>query len=228
MTYTEDTIRHLIDKFMAGETSLEEEETIGKWLSTHPDVSEDLKDYQQMFAYFDDGMPQKKENNHRKWWVVLSAAASVALILTLAIPALRNYQHAETSSSLAYQEKKDLQNKSKDKQESNIEKEEKTDSLAIPSLEINGNRINVKSKRRRYHKYQNAPAPPTYLYAKAEKKVDSIMRTTREIDYLVDAQLKKQKEEEEDILNYIFQYIAKQEVEADSIIDRLSSQNMDE
>lgn len=227
MTYTEDTIRRLIDKFMAGETSLEEEESIGKWLSTHSDVSDDLKDYQQMFAYFNDGMP-RQENHHRKWWIVLSAAAILALLLTLAIPAQRSYHHSETSSPLAYQKKDNLHNKCKDMQENNIEKKEKTDSIDIPHPETNRNHMNVKSKRRRYHKYQNAPAPPTYLYAEAEKRVDSLMQTTKEVDYLVNAQLQKQKEEEEDILNYIFQYIAKQEIEADDIIDQLSSQYTDD
>lgn len=42
---------------MQGLTSIEEEEQISQWFAVHTDVSDDLKPYQQMFAYFDKGMP---------------------------------------------------------------------------------------------------------------------------------------------------------------------------
>ena len=53
----EKNIRLLIGKFMQGLTSIEEEERISQWFAAHADVSDDLKPYQQMFAYFDKGMP---------------------------------------------------------------------------------------------------------------------------------------------------------------------------
>lgn len=53
----EKNIRLLIGKFMQGLTSIEEEERISQWFAVHADVSDDLKPYQQMFAYFDKGMP---------------------------------------------------------------------------------------------------------------------------------------------------------------------------
>ena len=53
----EKNIRLLIGKFMQGLTSIEEEEQISQWFAVHADVSDDLKPYQQMFAYFDKGMP---------------------------------------------------------------------------------------------------------------------------------------------------------------------------
>lgn len=53
----EKNIRQLIGRFMQGLTSIEEEEQISQWLAVHTDVSDDLKPYQQMFAYFDKGMP---------------------------------------------------------------------------------------------------------------------------------------------------------------------------
>ncbi len=53
----EKNIRLLIGKFMQGLTSIEEEEQISQWFAVHADVSDDLKSYQQMFAYFDKGMP---------------------------------------------------------------------------------------------------------------------------------------------------------------------------
>ena len=57
MNEKEKDIRLLLDRFMAGETSLEEEVLLGEWFRQHPDVSDDLKEYQLMFGYFDEGMP---------------------------------------------------------------------------------------------------------------------------------------------------------------------------
>lgn len=53
----EKNIKQLIGRFMQGLTSIEEEEQISQWFAVHTDVSDDLKPYQQMFAYFDKGMP---------------------------------------------------------------------------------------------------------------------------------------------------------------------------
>lgn len=44
MNEKEKDIRQLLDRFMAGETSLEEETLLGEWFRLHPDVSDDLKE----------------------------------------------------------------------------------------------------------------------------------------------------------------------------------------
>ena len=87
MNEKEKDIRLLLDRFMAGETSLEEEALLGEWFRQHPDVSDDLKEYQLMFGYFDEGMPldyeaeNHVENAHpkaksrmRRLWLPLSLA----------------------------------------------------------------------------------------------------------------------------------------------------------
>ena len=61
MNEKEKDIRRLLDRFMAGETSLEEEALLGEWFRQHPNVSDDLKEYQMMFGYFDEGMPLEHE-----------------------------------------------------------------------------------------------------------------------------------------------------------------------
>lgn len=99
MNEKEKDIRLLLDRFMAGETSLEEEALLGEWFRQHPDVSDDLKEYQLMFGYFDEGMPldheaeEHVENAHpkakarmRRLWLPLSLAASIALLIGFAIP----------------------------------------------------------------------------------------------------------------------------------------------
>ena len=111
MNEKEKDIRLLLDRFMVGETSLEEEALIGEWFRKHPDVSDDLKEYQMMFGYFDEGMPlehepekpleheaEKCEENvvHPKTsmskarmcrlWLPISMAASIALLIAFAVP----------------------------------------------------------------------------------------------------------------------------------------------
>ena len=99
MNEKEKDIRLLLDRFMAGETSLEEEALLGEWFRQHPDVSDDLKEYQLMFGYFDEGMPldheaeEHVEDAHpktkarmRRLWLPLSLAASIALLIGFAIP----------------------------------------------------------------------------------------------------------------------------------------------
>ena len=61
MNEKEKDIRLLLNWFMAGETTLEEEALLGEWFRQHPNVSDDLKEYQMMFGYFDEGMPLEHE-----------------------------------------------------------------------------------------------------------------------------------------------------------------------
>ena len=89
--YTQQHIQDLLDKFMNGLTTLEEEATLGDYFRTH-EVPEEWEDYRQMFGYFDRGMegelitPQAQEQPFlrlmgRRWWGVAAAAAIAALII---------------------------------------------------------------------------------------------------------------------------------------------------
>lgn len=114
MNEKEKDIRLLLNWFMAGETTLEEEALLREWFRQHPDVSDDLKEYQMMFGYFDEGMPlehepekpleheaEKCEENvvhpktsrtsmskarMRRLWLPISMAASIALLIAFAVP----------------------------------------------------------------------------------------------------------------------------------------------
>ena len=55
----EQDIHRLIERFMAGLTSIEEERYIADYLRTH-EVDGDLLLYKRMFAWFDEGMPMKE------------------------------------------------------------------------------------------------------------------------------------------------------------------------
>lgn len=50
-------IQQLIDKYMDGKTTVDEEQLIARYFRTATDVPDSLKPYRDMFAYFDDGMP---------------------------------------------------------------------------------------------------------------------------------------------------------------------------
>ena len=89
--YSQQQIQDLLDKFMNGLTTLEEESALGDYFRTH-EVPEEWEDYRQMFGYFDRGMegelitPQEREQPFmrlmgRRWWGIAAAAAITALIV---------------------------------------------------------------------------------------------------------------------------------------------------
>lgn len=50
-------IQQLIDKYMNGQTTVDEEQLIVRYFRNATDVPDSLKPYRDMFAYFDEGMP---------------------------------------------------------------------------------------------------------------------------------------------------------------------------
>ena len=50
-------IQQLIDKYMNGQTTVDEEQLIARYFRSATDVPDSLKPYRDMFAYFDEGMP---------------------------------------------------------------------------------------------------------------------------------------------------------------------------
>lgn len=50
-------IQQFIDKYMNGQTTVDEEQLIARYFRNTTDVPDSLKPYRDMFAYFDDGMP---------------------------------------------------------------------------------------------------------------------------------------------------------------------------
>jgi hypothetical protein len=79
-------IAQLLSKFMAGETSLAEEQLLAQYFSTH-DVGEEWAEYKQMFALFDSGEVDIEVKTKPKLvalrWAVAAVAASALLLLAL-------------------------------------------------------------------------------------------------------------------------------------------------
>lgn len=80
-------IEELLERFMEGESSLDEERELGDWLRSH-EVNDDLKPYQRMFAAFDAGLPyipsaQPAATLPRRriaWWQWAAAAVLAGLL----------------------------------------------------------------------------------------------------------------------------------------------------
>lgn len=81
--FSQDQIEALLDKFMDGQTTLEEEAQLAEYFSSD-DVPEQWQDYRAMFNYFDRGMTRQDvppTGSRRIWWWTGAAAAAVAAIV---------------------------------------------------------------------------------------------------------------------------------------------------
>lgn len=54
--YSEKEIRRLLERFMSGETTIEEEDRLGDYFRTAHDIPAEWQEYKLMFGYFDSGM----------------------------------------------------------------------------------------------------------------------------------------------------------------------------
>ena len=93
--YSQQHIQDLLDKFMNGLTTLEEEAALGDYFRTHK-VPQEWEDYRQMFGYFDRGMegdlvpaeqhsPSLTRLVGRRWWGIAAAACITAGIVSTVV-----------------------------------------------------------------------------------------------------------------------------------------------
>ena len=199
MNEKEKDIRQLLDRFMAGETSLEEEALLGEWFRLHPDVSDDLKEYQMMFGYFDEGMPlDHQAENHvadahpkarmRRLWLPIGMAASIALLFVLAIPRIGRQTGHQDDSKMAQLDGRTTQ---EDTDSAAVHGEKSTDDdLSMPEkIKKSGDSLSPKTRKHKSGKYRQhlfTPAPPKLwiaqnivtdsLLAEPEKLADEHLR----------------------------------------------------
>ena len=201
MNEKEKDIRLLLDRFMAGETSLEEEALLGEWFRQHPDVSDDLKEYQMMFGYFDEGMPldheaeEHVENAHpkakarmRRLWLPIGMAASIALLFVLAIPRISQQPGLQENPKMA---QLDVRMNQEHTDSAAVHGEKSTDAdLTMPEkIKRSGDSLSPKTRKHKSGKYRQhlfTPAPPKLwiaqnivtdsLLAEPEKLTDEHLR----------------------------------------------------
>ena len=202
MNEKEKDIRLLLNRFMAGETTLEEEALLGEWFRQHPDVSDDLKEYQMMFGYFDEGMPldheaeEHVENAHpkakarmRRLWLPLSLAASIALLIGFAIPWVgRQTGHRDDSKMAQFEGRTPPE----DVDSVVVHEEKSTDAnLSMPEkIKKSGDSVSPKTrkhKQRQYRQHLFAPTPPK-LWIAQNIATDSLLA---EPEKLADAHLRE-------------------------------------
>lgn len=210
MNEKEKDIRLLLDRFMVGETSLEEEALIGEWFRKHPDVSDDLKEYQMMFGYFDEGMPldheaeEHVENAHpkakarmRRLWLPLSLAASIALLIGFAIPWVgRQTGHRDDSKMAQFEGRTPPE----DVDSVVVHEEKSTDAnLSMPEkIKKSGDSVSPKTrkhKQRQYRQHLFAPTPPK-LWIAQNIATDSLLA---EPEKLADAHLREMETEQNEM-----------------------------
>ena len=202
MNEKEKDIRLLLNRFMAGETTLEEEALLGEWFRQHSDVSDDLKEYQMMFGYFDEGMPldheaeKHVENAHpkakarmRRLWLPLSLAASIALLIGFAIPWIGRQTGHQDESKMAQLDGSTAQD---DADTAVVHKEKSTNAdLSMPEkVKKSGDFVSPqtrKHKQRKYRQHLFAPAPPK-LWIAQNIATDSLLA---EPEMLADAHLRE-------------------------------------
>jgi len=80
--YTKTFIQSLLDKYMEGATTLEEEDILHQYL-TRSDVPAEWEDYRLLFAEIDSMRPTEK--SRRRWWPWSIAAAVVAVLVVFAV-----------------------------------------------------------------------------------------------------------------------------------------------
>ena len=201
MNEKEKDIRLLLDRFMAGETSLEEEALLGEWFRQHPDVSDDLKEYQMMFGYFDEGMPlDHAAENHvedahpktkvrmRRLWLPIGMAASIALLFVLAIPRIGQQPGHQDDSKMTQLDGRTNQEHT---DSAAVHEEKSTDAdLSMPEkIKKSGDSVSPKTRKHKSGKYRQhlfTPAPPKLwiaqdivtesLLAEPEKLADEHLR----------------------------------------------------
>ena len=99
--YSQHHIKALLDKFMDGQTTVEEEALLADYFRSHDDVPAEWEDYRDMFAYFDRGMegdlvPTRRTAllTRRHWWGIAAAACiTAAIVVTAAL-------HGPTTTTL--------------------------------------------------------------------------------------------------------------------------------
>ena len=91
-TYSRHHIEALLDKFMAGETTIEEEAQLSDYFASASDVPAEWEDYRAMFGYIGRGLegdlvppsesrPSLVGQMGRRWWGIAAAACITAAVV---------------------------------------------------------------------------------------------------------------------------------------------------
>lgn len=191
----QEDLKILIDKFMSGTTTLDEEKALGDFFRRTEHLSAELEPYRDMFAYFDNGMtgePSGKPVSHTvpvrslRW--IAGIAAAVAVIFVAAY----QFMPGGTDETPVMQTSKSVVAQTTDsvvaRPDTISDKERQADEMP--------------AKRRVMRKYRFKPAPPEVLLADAEAMsvTDSVNVVAK---LLADIELMKVECEQQYMLNLV-------------------------
>ena len=155
--YTKDYIAKLLDKYMDGTSTLEDEDVLAEYFRGQ-DIPQEWADYQQLFQEIEAMKPQSKV---RKRWIGWSVAASVAvLFITMMWQQTRQPNTEQTSAVLT----------AKADTVSSSRVEQKTDTATFQKVQPQP--VQTKKRRLRKPKPTMTDIDKTYaLMAEAEQEV---------------------------------------------------------
>ena len=155
--YTKEYIAKLLDKYMDGTSTLEEEDILAEYFQGQ-DIPQEWADYQQLFQEIEAMKPQPKV---RKRWTGWSVAASVAVLFITMMWQQTEQPHTEQTSAILTAKADTV---------SCSQVEQKTDSATFQ--EVQPQPVQTKKRRLRKPKPTMTDIDKTYvLMAEAEQKV---------------------------------------------------------
>ena len=155
--YTKEYIAKLLDKYMDGTSTLEEEDILAAYFRGQ-DIPQEWADYQQLFQEIEAMKPQPKV---KKRWIGWNVAASVA-VLFIAMMWQQTGQHNTEQASAVLTAKADTASSS--------QVEQKTDSATFQKVQPQP--VQTKKRRLRKPKPTMTDIDKTYaLMAEAEQEV---------------------------------------------------------
>lgn len=185
----------LIDKFMSGTTTLDEEKALGDFFRQTEHLPAELEPYRDMFAYFDNGMtgePSDKPVSHAAPVRSLRWIAGIAAAVAVIFVAAYQFVPGGTDETPVMQTSKSVVAQTTDsaiaRPDTISDKERQADEMP--------------AKRRVMRKYRFKPAPPEVLLADAEAMsvTDSVNVVAKQ---LADIELMKVECEQQYMLNLV-------------------------
>lgn len=185
----------LIDKFMSGTTTLDEEKALGDFFRQTERLPAELEPYRDMFAYFDNGMtgePSGKPVSHAAPVRSLRWIAGIAAAVAVIFVAAYQFVPGGTDETPVMQTSKSVVAQTTDsaiaRPDTISDKERQADEMP--------------AKRRVMRKYRFKPAPPEVLLADAEAMsvTDSVNVVAKQ---LADIELMKVECEQQYMLNLV-------------------------
>lgn len=191
----QEDLKILIDKFMSGTTTLDEEKALGDFFRQDEHVPAELEPYREMFAYFDNGMtgePSGKPVSHAAPVRSLRWIAGIAAAVAVIFVAAYQFMPGGTDETPVMQTSKRLVAQATDS------------TIARPDTISDQERQadEMPAKRRVMRKYRFKPAPPEVLLADAEAMsvTDSVNVVAKQ---LADIELMKVECEQQYMLNLV-------------------------